>query len=630
MAKQVMRISDLVSQMDQGEMFELVLSELSELVEFEDENNNLVFVNSASCRFFGKTKEELTGSQSLPRFEKADQQRIPNYIDSLVKQKKENGSMDTRLTRCDGQKRWINWTGRLLYNGESAYIGYLSIGRDVTERKKLEMTLQKRKEELEKQVEQRTKELETSNSRLQRLNDTINDIYMNIPAGVLVADADGNITNLNHYLRDIWGRELPLIMESLGCLIRRGANPHLKKLFTEERVFHDIEVILSSEGGGVPCLVSGVLHAVTKGLVPSAVLILEPLQRTRRIINSLGGNVASYTFRDIQTNDPVMLQAVERAKLAAKTDGNVMIMGESGTGKEMLAQAIHNAGSRRRQPFIAINCGAIPRDLVGSELFGYVEGAFTGAKKEGRPGKFELASGGTLFLDEIGDMPIEQQVALLRAVQEKAVTRIGSSNLIKMDVRIICATNKDLRKQIDLGAFREDLFYRLNLFSIQIPPLRQRLKDIPDLIEYFRKRFVQEQGQTPPPIPDEILRLMRLYPWPGNARELQNVVELLLYVSLDKALTPEHLPEEIRMPAEGHCIPESDALAGLVHKVRNEKAERENRQILELVEKHNGNLSAVARALNISRTTLYARIGKIKTIERTYAAYNQQFNKSGI
>ena len=610
MSKQVIKISDLVSRMNQGEIFELVLSELSEIVEFEDENNNLVFVNSASCSFFGKTKEELTGSQSLLRFERGDQKRIPDYIDSLVSQKKENGSMDTRLTRCDGQKRWINWTGRLLYDRNGAYIGYLSIGRDVTERKKLEMTLQKRKDELEKQVEQRTKELEKSNSQLRQLNDTMNGIYMNIPAGVLVADADGNITNLNHYLRDTWGVELPSIMESLRLLIQNGVNPHLRKLFAEERVFHDIEFILSSGGRDAPCLVSGVLHEVMKGSAPSAVLIIEPLQRTRRIINSFGGNVASYTFKDIQTTDPVMLQAVERAKLAAKTDGNVMIVGESGTGKEMLAQAIHNAGQRRRQPFIAVNCGAIPRDLVGSELFGYVEGAFTGAKKEGRPGKFELASGGTLFLDEIGDMPIEQQVALLRAVQEKAITRIGGSNLIKMDVRIICATNKDLRKQIALGTFREDLYYRLNLFSIRIPPLRQRREDIPGLIEHFSKRFVQEQDRTPPPIPEEVLRLLRLYSWPGNARELQNVVDLLLYMSLDKELAVEHLPEEIRVLSGNHELPESETMEGLIYRVRNEKTKHDTHQIIELMEKYDGNLSAVARALNISRTTLYARIKK--------------------
>ena len=227
-----------------------------------------------------------------------------------------------------------------------------------------------------------------------------------------------------------------------------------------------------------------------------------------------------------------MKETIEVARMAARSSSNVLIEGESGTGKELFAQAIHNASKRSAGPFVAVNCGAIPRELIASELFGYSEGAFTGAKKGGNPGKFELADGGTLFLDEIGDMPLEQQVALLRVIQEKSVSRIGSNQVIPVDVRIICATNKNLLELMQTGRFRQDLYYRLNVINLRILPLRERKEDIPVLFQHFLQQMNQEGNQLSQ---QDVIEHLLSYDWPGNVRELQNVVERFVHL--------EHMPD---------------------------------------------------------------------------------------
>ena len=212
------------------------------------------------------------------------------------------------------------------------------------------------------------------------------------------------------------------------------------------------------------------------------------MENIHLLVNRFSGARANYTFKDIVTNSPSMEEAIHLAKMAAVSMSNVLLEGESGTGKEVFAQAIHSESQRRNGPFVAVNCGAIPRELIGSELFGYTEGAFTGARKGGKLGKFELATGGTLFLDEIGDMPLEQQVSLLRVLQEKNITRIGDSRIIPVDVRVICATNKNLWQEVEAGNFRADLYYRLNVINITIPPSGSGRK-ILFLFDYFLSKI---------------------------------------------------------------------------------------------------------------------------------------------
>ncbi|OPZ75531.1 MAG: Limonene hydroxylase [Firmicutes bacterium ADurb.Bin456] len=290
------------------------------------------------------------------------------------------------------------------------------------------------------------------------------------------------------------------------------------------------------------------------------------------------------------------------AKTAANSDSTVLLLGESGTGKDVFAQAIHNSSNRKRGPFVAINCGAIPRDLIGSELFGYTEGAFTGAKKGGSPGKFELADGGTIFLDEIGDMPAELQSNLLRVIEDKSIRRIGGTSIIPVNVRIIAATNRDLEKAIKQGNFRTDLYYRLNVITIRMVPLRKRQRDIEILLLHFLKQLGEQMGKEIIQVDDRVLKLIKTYPWPGNIRELQNAVERALHLADGPVLLPEHLPEEITRSLRQKCFPLENKLSPV--------EDYEKQVIMQLLEENKGNLTWVASRLNIARTTLYRRMAK--------------------
>jgi transcriptional regulator with PAS, ATPase and Fis domain len=277
-----------------------------------------------------------------------------------------------------------------------------------------------------------------------------------------------------------------------------------------------------------------------------------------------------------------------------------LLLGETGTGKELFAQSIHNQSPRRDHPLLAINCGAIPRELLESELFGYVEGSFTGARRGGRPGKFELADGGTVFLDEIGDMSADMQVKLLRVLQTGEVNRVGEHKPISVDVRIIAATNVQLRNEVDRGNFREDLFYRLNVFPIIIPPLRERSEDIIHLARYFLNRCTGVLKKPGIKFSPETEQALVRYAWPGNVRELENVVERAANLADDETINPNllGLPEAI---VNGARLKNSNF---------KRLAEVEKNTIMDSIETANYNLSKASSSLGISRATLYNKIKK--------------------
>jgi two-component system NtrC family response regulator len=294
-----------------------------------------------------------------------------------------------------------------------------------------------------------------------------------------------------------------------------------------------------------------------------------------------------------------MEKVFEVIRKVADTEAAVLITGESGTGKELVARSIHANSSRRGAPFVAINCAAIPRDLLESELFGHVKGAFTGAVKD-KAGKFQLAEGGTLFLDEVGELPLELQPKLLRALQEKEVEPVGGTKIQKLDVRVVSATNLNVDKAIADGTFREDLYYRLSVIPLHLPPLRERRKDIPLLIRYF----CSKHGSEKVTFEDDALHTLVMYPWPGNVRELENSVERLLIMRNSDTISVDDLPEKLlgnsasgsavlRLPAEGYSL---------------EQLERE--VVVEALERSNWNQTAAARFLRIPRHTLIYRIEK--------------------
>ncbi|GAV23789.1 sigma-54-dependent Fis family transcriptional regulator [Carboxydothermus pertinax] len=313
-------------------------------------------------------------------------------------------------------------------------------------------------------------------------------------------------------------------------------------------------------------------------------------------------NRKKYYLDGITGQTEKIIEVKKLIEKAALSDGNVLIQGESGVGKEIAARTIHYLSERAEKPFVAINCAAIPENLLESELFGYEEGAFTGAKKGGKAGKIEQADGGTLFLDEIGDMPLNMQVKLLRFIQNREFERVGSNAPRKVDIRIIAATNQPLAKLVKEGRFRMDLYYRLNVFNISIPPLRERRDDIPLLINRFMIEFCERRKMVPKIVTREAMSILMNYSWPGNIRELQNVIERAYYLAEGNLIKPEHLPAQIT----------SKALSGeKVTKITTFKeavAEVEKKLIIEGLKATNYNKLACARLLGIPRATLYQKI----------------------
>lgn len=315
------------------------------------------------------------------------------------------------------------------------------------------------------------------------------------------------------------------------------------------------------------------------------------------------GNIAVYTFDDIVTRNGKMRTLIEQAQMIAQSNLPVLIEGESGTGKELFAQAIHNSSKRANGPFVALNCGAMSPELLQSELFGYVEGAFTGAKKDGHKGKFEMANAGTIFLDEIGEMPLEQQVALLRILETEQITRIGDNQIIPVNVRVICATNKNLYDEMLNKKFRDDLYFRLNVINLRIPPLRERKDDI-----YLLARHIAEKSsgkeRAASLFSDKQCEVMYEYDWPGNIRELRNIVERLLYMP-DYDLS-QLLYSQYGNPRRSAAGSDSGEAASL-----KESAGFSEKQKLEAkIAECKGNITIAAKELGISRNTLYKKIRK--------------------
>lgn len=453
-------------------------------------------------------------------------------------------------------------------------------------------------------IEQKNRELTLFNKRLTNIFNTMSD-------GVIEIDRNGIIKDLNPVAKRLIGtsgREVigSKIVEAFG-----NKFPNATRILENKGHYVDVEHMIDTVNGLSHCLVSCETISDKSGFVTGGILILRPIEKVQSLVNRFSGYYNLFKFSDIISSNTAIDDSIRVASLAAGCMSNVLLQGESGTGKELFAQAIHSASARHNGPFIAVNCGAIPRELIASELFGYEEGAFTGARRGGKPGKFEFASGGTLFLDEIGEMPLEQQVALLRVIQEKKVTRIGSDKVIGVDVRIICATNKNLLKEVEKGAFRQDLYYRLNVISITLPPLRERRNDIVLLFNQFLKKTAHGKEYYVEP---QVLEHMQQYDWPGNVRELQNVVERLVSLAQGNTIGLSHLPAEIFSPPKmqfqtSTALPEGIiSSAGNKQERKSQAAENERRKIVFILDRCGGNVTRAAEELGFSRNTLYRKM----------------------
>lgn len=312
----------------------------------------------------------------------------------------------------------------------------------------------------------------------------------------------------------------------------------------------------------------------------------------------------AFRFENLIGTSKRMRDLFDLALHVARRDSTVLLTGESGTGKELLAKAIHQNSLRATKAFVTVNCGAIPENLIESELFGHRKGSFTGAVAD-RIGKFEAGNEGTVFLDEVGELPVNLQVRLLRVIQEREIDKIGFPHSIKVNVRIIAATNRNLRNLIEDGHFREDLFYRLSVVTVDVPPLRERKDDIPPLVQHFLKKHCGRYHIPMPSLADEVLELLTQYDWPGNVRELENVIEHVVVLGRSSSIRPEDLPPQVRQA--------KSRISAITLKLPDDGInleEVEKEIIVQALEKHNWNQTRAARYLNISRKTLIYRMEK--------------------
>ncbi len=333
--------------------------------------------------------------------------------------------------------------------------------------------------------------------------------------------------------------------------------------------------------------------------------ILE-LKMLRREVKNLKSELTSrYRFSSIVGTSGRMNSAFQLMEKMCSVDGTLLITGESGTGKELAARAIHFASPRQAGPFVVVNCGAIPRDLVESEFFGHVRGAFTDAKSE-KTGKFELACGGTIFLDEIGELSQDAQVKLLRVLGEKEIVKVGGTKTIPVDVRVVAATNKDLRQEVALGNFREDLYYRLAVLSLHLPSLRDRKEDIPLLSEHFLRKYSPELDREIPGVTREALDILSAYSWPGNVRELENVIYEAMVMCEGDWIDAAALPTRIKTPGGSGAVPRPAATLKVAAKDAAGEAERE--LIKHALREAHGNRTRAAGILGVSRKTLFNKM----------------------
>jgi transcriptional regulator with PAS, ATPase and Fis domain len=355
-----------------------------------------------------------------------------------------------------------------------------------------------------------------------------------------------------------------------------------------------------------------IIGAVGKGIFNETTKVVDLYRR----IDQLNGKILGLqeqvntmkSSADIVGRSDLIKATKERAYQAARTHSSVLITGDTGTGKESIAYCIHMSSQRAKEPFIRVNCAAIPSELFESELFGYEEGAFSGARSKGKPGKFELAKGGTIFLDEIAELPLALQAKLLRVIQERTVDRLGGTKPVEVDFRLIAATNRNLPELIKKGLFRMDLYYRINVFQIHAPSLKQIREDIPVISEHLLSLLKDEIGWGPSAIADDAMETLRRYSWPGNVRELRNVLERVMIVSKDAVIRLEDLAvmtggHEIET-VESNDIPETGTLRQMLE-------ETERKVIIETLRKTNGNKQKAAKILGIHRSSLYERLNRM-------------------
>ncbi|NFE65764.1 sigma-54-dependent Fis family transcriptional regulator [Clostridium sporogenes] len=447
-------------------------------------------------------------------------------------------------------------------------------------------------------------EAEKSQNELFKTYQYLNKVIDSINSGIFAVDTNGLIKAINNSACVMLNiKKENIINESVQNILCNWE--YILETLNSGKRYENKEIIYSNINKKKRFNLTAYSIRNKNGIITGVVVMFKDMMNVYNLVNKYTGMIATYTFDDIVGKSEKFIKVMRQAKKISNSPSTVLIQGESGTGKELIAHSIHNNSNRKNNSFVAINCGAIPKSLIESELFGYEEGAFTGAKRGGYAGKFELASGGTLFLDEIGEMPLDMQVNLLRVLQEGFFTRIGGNRYINIDVRIIAATNKDLKAEVKKGTFREDLYYRLSVIPICVPPLRERPEDIEILIEHFLNTKSIELNKPIPNIERDLYEELINYSWPGNVREIENCIENIVNMDGNVSLNFEtkFFDKQQQNLNRNNLELELCSLAQL-----------EKKAIINCIQKCNGNITKVSKILGINRSTLYSKIKKYNII----------------
>ena len=446
----------------------------------------------------------------------------------------------------------------------------------------------------------------------QKLNKYWKTVVDTIQDGVMIVDTEGNITSVNqafemitgHSRTEIIGKPCTILSCNACEVVLGNKGHHWCMLFQKGKLKMQKCVIIRKDGEPIHIVKNASVLQDSKGNVTGAVEtitdITDLIEKETQIETFRRELRTEDRFHGILGNSAPMQQVFNMITNASESDAPVIIFGESGTGKELVARAIHKSGPRKNKQYVKVSCAALNESLLESELFGHVKGAYTGAFQS-RTGRFEAAHEGDIFLDEIGDLPLSTQVKLLRVLEEKIIERVGDHRPIQTDVRIITATNKDLKQLVDQGIFREDFYYRINVLPIWIPPLRERTGDIPLLAESFFQRIYLKSEKKIQGITNEALDFMIQYPWPGNVRELKSTLEYAFVACQGSMIGPEHLPPNILNMENPHKTSEPSSV-GL--------DEIKKRRLIDALRQSGGNQSEAARMLGISRTSVWNQIKK--------------------
>ncbi len=534
---------------------------------------------------FSKGAERITGFLAVDVNGKNFNEVFKSELDvhkSPVADVLENGkslaNIKTEINNVDNKPITISINATPLKDVKGKIIGLIVNFRDIEEVYKLHA------------------ELFTENARLISILNSITD-------GVLTVDNEWRITSFNpaaeritgHKAENIMGKQCYEVMKSETC----KTNCPLRKTMATKIPVYDYEIeIVSARGETIPISVNTALLIDEENEIIGGVETFRDLSIYKHLSEELN---LRYSFANIIGKDKKMQEMYSLLDVVSPTSTTILIMGETGTGKELVARAIHHNSSRKNNPFIKVDCTALPETLLESELFGYKKGAFTDAKTD-KPGKFELADSGTIFLDEIGELPPSIQAKLLRVLEEHEFEPLGGIKTVKIDVRIITATNRDLQQAIKQGKFREDFYYRLNVVPITLPPLRERTEDIPLLIEHFIKIFGKRFNKTITNVSSDAMDLLLDYPWPGNVRQLEHAIEHAFIHCTGRIIQTGHLPDEITQ--------KSSLSVDRILKTEDPIEKIEKEVILEALKRNNWDREKTAKILKISRITLWRKMKK--------------------